>query len=669
MRILAALALLALALLVWERTRRNDDPPAPTPARAAARPPVAHAALPAQDAAAVSLAAMPERIADAAGILGGFGDTLEWQSQAWRDDLGIEIHVVTLRDPSRPIETLAEEVFQLRRIGEGSPSGGLLVLLNPARGEARIEVSYALEHVFPDAIVGRITDGQLAPYAAYRAAGMAAMDVLNLLKDLAFLRAISGEFDLSAEYRTRPEFLEKQRFLSGGAGAQATLAAAALADRDFKAPVPDPKRARYAPSDDPAESADALLRTMRDLVGDPTLELFTPGSRCMLEAYPYAPFEQLERLQRIEASKPLRAAVQGDHAVLDSERPAHGFVPILLERRDGSWRVDLVETWKNLFFDERGEYWQKNSNHPYAFALSRFRTAGAHDIAPWSLGTSDLRPVRSALEARDGSLDEFLLGELLFRNCWLPIEALTHYERAVGLAPESALFWETLGDRASYVGFFDMAVSAYQKPGDALLLPLTRAQWAAGDLEAATESVRKVLARDSFHVEALELLAGLLAAQGDGAGSREIERRLAKIRSDPTRPDAPVTLTFDPPRPVLHVDEPVRVPTESGEVTVYEHSNFVSTLTNTGTRDVEILHVTMKSQGTAQASGLGGIEDYWTYPAGPRRLRPGESLTFAKTWGFTVRKGHQQVRYTFDVCWKNDDARRCRYYHTDQLPL
>src|SRR5262249_40890276 len=153
------------------------------------------------------------------------------------------------------------------------------------------EVSYSLEGAFPDLIVGRIARDQLAPYAAYRISGMAVMDVLHMLKDYAYVQAVRGALALPAQYRERAEFVEKQRYLSGGAGARARSEAALDLDRNFKAVVPAAKRARYAPSTDPLQSAGALLPAMRDQVGDPTLDLYTPGSQCMLAAYPYAPFE------------------------------------------------------------------------------------------------------------------------------------------------------------------------------------------------------------------------------------------------------------------------------------------------------------------------------------------------------------------------------------------
>jgi tetratricopeptide (TPR) repeat protein len=384
----------------------------------------------------------------------------------------------------------------------------------------------------------------------------------------------------------------------------------------------------------------------------------------MLESSPYAPFEQLERLERAEASKPLRVRVQGDHAVADSDRPAHGFVPILLERRDGRWRVDLVETWKNLFFDSKGDYHQKNNNHPYAFALDRFDAGGRYGVEPWQLATGDLAAVRRTLVQRGRAFDEYLLAELLYRNCWLPIDALSHYERAIELSPHNWLFNETLAGRAAFVGFHDLAASAYAELGSAGLLWLAQAQRAAGDGDAAIASARRALERDPYWIEAHDLLRALLEAKGDQSGARAEQARADAIRSDPRRPGAALTIAFDPPYPVLHSDAPTKV----GDTDVYDHSYFAATLANPSGRAVEIESAILISDGTAERSGLGDIKDYWRYPSGSHRLRAGESVKFARTWGFTVKTGHQQLRYVFDVCWKADGERQCRDYRVDLFP-
>ena len=159
-------------------------------------------------------------------------------------------------------------------------------------------------------------------------------------------------------------------------------------------------------------------------------------------------------------------------------------------------------------------------------------------------------------------------------------------------------------------------------------------------------------------------MGALLEAKGDRSGARAEQQRIDAIRADPRRPDAALTITFDPPYPVLHDDGPTKV----GDTDVYDHSYFATTLANPSGRDVEIERAILISDGTAERSGLGDIKDYWRFPAGGRRLRAGESVSFARTWGFTVKTGHQQLRYVFDVCWKADGDRQCHDYRVDLFP-
>jgi hypothetical protein len=490
---------------------------------------------------------------------------------------------------------------------------------------------------------------------------MAAMDAVHMLKDFAYLRAAGGAFELAPEYRARPEFQEKARYLSGGAGAQATLSAAELVDRDFKARVPDEKRARYAPASDPRDTTEAFLRTLRDFAGDPTLDLYTPGSRSMREAYPYAPFEQIERLQRIEASEPLELVVSGDHAVLDSARPAHGFVPILLERRDGLWRVDLVETWKNLFFSGSGDYTQQNANHSYGFGLGRFGTASFRDISPWNLGDHDPASMAERLAGEEGLFEQYLAGEILYRNCWLPLAALSHYERTTRLAPGNRFFERKLGDRAAYIGFSDLAASAYETLHPFAKLDLARARPAAGDTALAIEAAAAAVDRNPFDLEALRWLHWIQKQQGLASAAALTAARIEKTRADPTRPYDPVVATFSPESPTLHIEAPTQV----GETTVYDHSFFSVALTNTSAGDVAIEAVRCYSDGTPGSSGLGDVKDYWSYPSGGHTLAAGESVRLDKTWGFTVDTQHRLVRYTFDVCWRGAGERQCADYAVD----
>ena len=318
-------------------------------------------------------------------ILAPFGSRLGQMADDFNQELGIDVHVVTQDASGSTIEEQSEQVFRERKIGMNAPTGGMLILLNPALRAARIEVGYSLEGGLTDLHMGRIARDQLAPYVSYASAGMAVMDVLHHLRDQVYLSAARGNIELGEEYRRRQRFVEINRFVSGGAGAKTALSSLPI-DADLKRPLPAAERKRYAPSADVKESVIAFLRSTADLAGDPSLELFTEGSRLMRKHYPMAPFEVLERAERLNDSMPLDYNVKGDYAVATSQRPVTGFVPILLHREDALWRIDLVETWKNLFFDSDGNYFLRNSNTPYRFGLGQFGEGRHYDIAPLPLG-------------------------------------------------------------------------------------------------------------------------------------------------------------------------------------------------------------------------------------------------------------------------------------------
>ncbi|HEX5067075.1 MAG TPA: TPM domain-containing protein [Myxococcota bacterium] len=654
---LFALLLALVGLVTWRPDPLALLGEAPEPAADGAE-----AAAPA-DVSALSLERYPGRVADAASALLDFSDTLEWLATSCLEDLGIDVHVVTLAAPDLPAETLAPEVFALRKVGADAPTGGLLVLLNPARQEARIEVSYTLEPVLTDALVGRIAHDQLAPYAAYRFSGMAVMDALHFLKDFVLQQAIEGRLDLADAYRARPAYIERARFLSGGGGASVRVPSAEeLATRDLKARIAD--RARYAPSDRPEGSAEAFLRVQRDLAGDPSLELFTEGSQCMRRGYPVAPYEEIERARRLEAAKPWRAIVSGDRAVVTSESPPRGFVPVLLHRVDGLWRVDLVETWKSLFFNERGEYWLKNASTPYAFGLGAYGSGEPQDLAPWDLGDSSIEEVLASLAARGGALSEFLQGEVLFRNCFRA-DALAHYQKASESARGSLLFSETLGRRAEYLGFRRLALDAYARMSVYGAVDAARVHAEREDFASAARALQPALERNPRDAEVLAMLQRYLQASDDLGGAREIGRRLDALAAEPPRRNLPVGVRFDPPVPLLDIDAPTLV----GTTRVFDHSFFRVTLDNPSDRPVVLDRVLLKTSGSADSSGLGDIRGYWDYPSGAYRIAPGESVALDKTWGYTVDTKNEQVRYVFDVCWHGEgEPRQCRVTSLDLFP-
>ena len=650
-RTLLLLALLAVvaAAGAWYWQQRDSLVPS---ARQASAP----ANIPAQPSHA--------RIADAAGILAPFGPRLGRMADDFDSDLGIDVHIVTIAEPGS-IDTQSERIFRERGIGSRAATGGLLVLLNAATRKARIEVGYTLEGGLTDLHMGRIARDQLAPYVSYASAGMAAMDVLHYLRDQAYLAAALGNITLGEAYRARPAYGDYERFVSGGAGAKTALADIPM-DADLKRAVPAERRARYAPSADVERSVAAFLRATADLAGDPTLPLFTEGSRRMRAQYPLARFEELKRLERIDASLPLEYHIEGDYAVATSARPATGFVPILLHREDSLWRIDLVETWKNLFFDADGNYFLRNSNTPYRFGLEQFGKGRWHDIGQVTLGGESIADSLEDLEGAADVLSALRRAEIHFRNAFVFPPALADYENAVKMAPQDPYVLQTFAERALYLGFPELAIPALLYAGPGFELTLAEAYNDLGDPKAADTWVTRALREDPYNLHALNWREYLATEHGTAPEQQLAEAEVALVRANPGRLVNPVWLTFEPERPRFHPEATL----QSGGVTVHDHSQFRVTMTNTSRRAVVIESVRLSSHGTARASGLGDVKDYWDYPSGEHRLAAGESVSFDKLWGFTVDTGHEHVRYTFRTCWHGvgETVRQCRTQWVDVLP-
>lgn len=606
------------------------------------------------------------RVEDDAEILAPFGPRLSRMADEFYSDLGIDVRVVTTNDPAASIETQANEMFERKQIGRESPVGGLLIVLNPRLAKARIEVGYTLEGALTDLHMGRIARDQLAPYVSYGAAGMAVMDVLHYLRDHVYLSAALGRLSLPEDLRKAKAYLEYEQYVSGGAGAKTTLSKVPM-DADLKVKVPPELRARYAPSRDVADSVSAYLHATADFAGDPTLELFTEGSRLMRQHYPFAPFEELKRLERIEASKPLQYIVEGDYAVVSSERPARGFVPILLHREQGVWRVDQVETWKNLFFDSDGNYFLRNSNTPYAFGLKQFGSGRYYEMHALPLRGVSLQRWLEALDRNDDVVASFWRAELWLRNGFVFPQALLDYEKARRLAPRDPWVLEFVGERARYLGFPEIAIPALEQIGRGLEFSIAEAYNEAGDRDGARRWIERSLKENPYELRALEWRRFLADKEGNSEEARRAQEMIDTLKQNPEHPDWPVVLYFQPEMPRFEPDTTLNVEGTK----VFDHSKFGATLKNNSARTVEIDSVMLTSMGNAAASGLGDIKAYWRYPQGNNRLGPGEHVYFDKQWGFTVDTGHRHVRYVFHTCWHGlgSQVRQCRTQWVDTMPF
>jgi len=399
------------------------------------------------------------KLSDPEGQLIYFHDYLNIEVDDWEKNLGIDFHIVVINHDIDNVINEAQKTFQKRKIGEHAKTGGILILINPKSREARISVSHNLEAIFTDAIVGAIAKSQLAPYASYNMAGMAVMDTMHFLKDHLLAQVALGVFQLDNYYRERPGNKTVLGYYSGGGGASTTIPKINFND-NWKQKPDSAEMIKYLPGVTPEESIDAYSNSLRDMIGYPDLPLFTNGSKIMQQSYPFAPYEAYIRHLRIERSKPLTIETKGDRAVALSHNPAHGYQPVMLRQIDDKWHVDQTEMMKNMFFDGAGNFYQKNRNHPYYFALKNTASKGFYDIEAMTLPpSSSLKQTIHALKNQNvDSMRSFLVAELLFRNAFAAMESLEHYEKAVSLEPNNEFYRKKLIKRYQYLGMDSLAV-------------------------------------------------------------------------------------------------------------------------------------------------------------------------------------------------------------------
>ena len=290
------------------------------------------------------------------------------------DDLGIEVHVVTLAAAERASEALAaRRVRAAPRRREGAdrrdpgaaeprpPGGAHRGLLRPrarAAGRAgrphRGRSARALRRL---SLRGHGGDGR-APLpegfhdsAGHRGPARPRRAVSGAVRTTPSARASSPAA------RAPPSRCRARKSWRAATSRRASPTHAAPATR--RAAIRWPRRRRCC----------ARIRTSPAIRRSSSSRA---GSQCMRRGYPVAPYEELERARKLARLE----ALAGDRARRSRRRHVRPTGSRLRARAaarvDGRWRVDLVETWKNLFFGEDGNYWLKNANTPYAFGLAAY---------------------------------------------------------------------------------------------------------------------------------------------------------------------------------------------------------------------------------------------------------------------------------------------------------
>jgi uncharacterized protein len=281
------------------------------------------------------------------------------------EDHDIDYRVVTLED-SGDISLFAVERFEELGVGQASQTGrGLMLVIDASRDEVRLEVGYALEGAFPDAFVAYIEERQMVPFFGARRVA----DGILAASELIIARAQRAEQHAG---------LESEPAMTGSGGGGATTGAGlgvGLGAGPSEAPS-WPAQGDFEAGATPRETLARYFDAMDRRNGDPSLPLYTPRTRRMLEGWVMTPAQMdnlVKTYRTCRSEAPLKDEARG-LAVIRYPPAARACAPFFFERSPDGWQLDLTMMQRALRFG-RSNAWRfdLSAAHPYGFAFEDWR--------------------------------------------------------------------------------------------------------------------------------------------------------------------------------------------------------------------------------------------------------------------------------------------------------
>jgi TPM domain len=377
---------------------------------------------------------------------------LRSSARYFQERTGINLGIVFQEKlpPLTTIEMRADQLFGKLKLGRKSDGKALLFLWSEKERLFKIEVSYDLEPVFPDALCKRLEEGartfmlSSSPYA--RRDFIVELEVTMSLHYLDYKKSGRlGELALpDAGYRY------VGGYLAGGAGIVGRGYAATVerVQQELK-PLPSQLELEMQPGGTPEETVQRYLRSLELGVGEPNVPLLTEASRYFRMDKPHAP-GYMRRIRAYYANAmPYRIIERGELAVA-SFQPNQPVLPIFLRRDEaGLWRVDEPKVWAEvgLFWD--GSSRLKYDDAAYAFGIApRPGESAPRSIFGKKAVPPPLLPMPTNLKERVARAEARVQKDPSSVEAWIELADLLHfemywlqssesvYERIVRLDPE-----------------------------------------------------------------------------------------------------------------------------------------------------------------------------------------------------------------------------------------
>jgi len=297
-------------------------------------------------------------VTDEAGLIGQTAiRDIEAQHHFLNIDYSIDYRVV-VHDQTGDINLFAARQFEDLRVGANTQDGrGLLLVIDRAQDEVRLEVGYALEGIFPDAFIGYVQQRQMVPFFQANKIGDGVLATTELIVD----RAIKA--DLQAD-------IAGEIWLQGSGGGGAATAARIGAGGDISASTND---SELAPAATPQGTLDQYFQVMARRDANPDLSIYTAESQQMLAGWTVTP-AQMDHLVstyrgcRLDATQINTA---GKLAVIRYAIDDRVCAPFFFRKVADLWRLDLTMMQSAIRFG-RSNAWHfvPGKPHPYTFAFT-----------------------------------------------------------------------------------------------------------------------------------------------------------------------------------------------------------------------------------------------------------------------------------------------------------
>lgn len=275
------------------------------------------------------------------------------------DDHDIDYRVVTARETGDINRFAVDRFSQLFSRSRSTTGRGLLLVVDPAQDQVRLEVAFALEGIFPDAFVAYVEQRQMVPFFETGRIADGVLAATELIVTRAQHAAANAGFET-----------EIWATASGGGGAVAEA-------RIGQGPVERPARRSFSLSSSgktPAAILSAYFEAMSRRNADPDLAIYTPETRRMLKDWTVtdAQMDSIVKTYRNCAADP--ALIEDGHAVIRYRIGDRACAPFFFERIDGQWALDLTMMQRAIRFG-RTNAWRldPSARHPYAFAFDDWR--------------------------------------------------------------------------------------------------------------------------------------------------------------------------------------------------------------------------------------------------------------------------------------------------------